>query len=95
MKAYEFPVGLGDNIYYLKEENEDSDIKYSVICEKVEEIKIETWGTYFITHDFTQVFIDNYDNVTKEVTDRDTFYWTNSRKKARKVADILNKNEEE
>ena len=102
MKNYKLPVGVGDYVYFFEEESEDSDIKYAIKCEKVQEIEINEWVTRFKTNCFpdldlwvtrfkTNCFPDldlcDYDNVTEPAT-----YWTNSRKKAQKVADMLNKN---
>lgn len=90
MKKYELPVGIGYYVYFFVEESEDSDIKYSIKGERVLEIEINQWGTRFKTINFYELHLCNYDNVTKPAT-----YWTNSRKKAQKVADMLNKKEEE
>jgi len=87
MKNYELPVGVGDYVYFFEEESEDSDIKYAIKCEMVLEIEINQWGARFKTTYFNQLNLCNYDNVTKPAT-----YWTNSRKKAQEVADMLNKN---
>ena len=92
MKIYELPVGIGDYVYFFEEESEDSDIKYAIKCEKVQEIEIDEWATHFKTTYFPDLNLCNYDNVTEHVLYWDTFYWTNSRKKAQEVADMLNKN---
>ena len=89
MKNYELPVGVGDYVYFFEEESEDSDIKYAIKGERVQEIEINQWGTRFKTTDFNELHFCNYDNVTEPAT-----YWTNSRKKAQIVADMLNKKEE-
>lgn len=89
MKNYKLPVGVGYYVYFFEEESEDSDIKYAIKCERVDEIEINQWGTHFKTTYFTELTLCNYDNVTDPAT-----YWTNSRKKAQEVADMLNKNEE-
>ena len=89
MKIYELPVGVGYYVYFFVGESEDSDIKYSIKGERVLEIEINQWGTRFKTTYFYELHLCNYDNVTEPAT-----YWTNSRKKAQKVADMLNKKEE-
>jgi hypothetical protein len=86
MKKYELPVGVGSYVYFFVKEHEDSDIKYAIQCERVQEIEINQWGTHFKTTYFADLTLCNYDNVTDPAT-----YWTNSRKKAQEVADMLNK----
>lgn len=86
MKNYELPVGVGDYVYFFGGKSKDSDIKYAIKCERVQEIEINRWETCFKTTYLTELTLWNYENVPEPST-----YWTNSRKKAQKVADMLNK----